>query len=519
VKLPPQVEKLKRALLAEGGLPLVWLVLTAMLLIPVWHQRLLPMLDTPNHLALARAWHNFNDPTYRIMDYYTLRIKPVPYIFFYAFIHWFMYLFSIEVANKLFLSLYLILYPISVLALARAFKRSPWLAVGGFALAFSQPWTYGFSSYLLGTAFMLLGFAALIRYYAEKRNLDLIQILIWSLLAYLCHILPWFIFGLGAIGILLVHWRRWRPGLFAAFAMLPSLALALVAILDEQAEHAYINRGGKFSGMWRDFPTSVIEFPRRVMELFPGNLDTVVLLVLTATVLGLAIWKGTRSSEQTREEQRVLPLLVVLMGLSYVSLPYQVTKPLYWWYVAPRLPSMMAPLILLWPAVKLVGRQRLIMLPMVVACIALPIKLARLYRDFSNRNAPFIRLLGELPRGSSTMVVTRGMMRGQHSEEESGDPSTSAPVYWHFSSWPMALHGGYDPYLFDQGVPVRPRVTLRAPSWSTPDTFDIRQAPDFDYYLVRFAPAQMESEPSLKLIDQVGDWSLFQRTARLTDEP
>jgi hypothetical protein len=513
------VENAKRLLLAEGGLPLVWIVLTVMVLIPVWHQRLLPMLDTPNHLALARAWHNFSDPSYHIADYYTKRIRPVPYVFFYAFIHWCLYVVSIETANKLFLSLYLIIYPLGVLSVARAFKRSPWLAVGGFALAYSQPWIYGFSSYLLGTAFMLFGFAAVIRYFENKRSGDLIQILVWSLLSYLCHILPWFVFGLCSIGILIVHWRKWRTGVMAALAMQPSLALAVYTLLDEQAEHTYINRGNKFSGIWRDFPTSVIEFPRRVMELFPGNLDTLVLLVIVATIVGLAIWKGTRSQEQTREEQKVLPLVLLLMGLTYVSLPYQVTKPLYWWYLSPRLPSMMAPFLLVWPAAKLVGRQRLLMLPVVAMCIALPIKLARLYRDFSNRNAPFMRLVAELPRGSATLVVTRGMMRGQHSEEESGDPSSSAPVYWHFSSWPMAIHGGYDPYLFDQGIPVRPRVTLRSPPWSATDSFDLRQAPDFDYYLVRFAPPNMEGEPSLKLLDQVGDWSLFQRTAKLTDEP
>jgi hypothetical protein len=206
MKLP--LDRWRRLLLAEGGLPLVWLVLTVIVLIPVWHQRLLPMLDTPNHLALARAWHNFNDPSYHISDFYTLRIRPVPYLFFYTFIHWCMYVFSIEVANKLFLSIYLILFPLSVLSLARALKRSPWLAVGGFAFAFSQPWTYGFSSYLLGTVFMMFAYAALIRYLADKRTRDLILILTFSLLAYFCHILPWFVFGLGAIGVLLVHWKR-----------------------------------------------------------------------------------------------------------------------------------------------------------------------------------------------------------------------------------------------------------------------------------------------------------------------
>src|SRR3954469_18658112 len=77
------VRQLRRLLLAEGGLPIVWIALTVVALVPVWHQRMLPMLDTPNHLALIRGWHSFHDPSYKIADYYKLRVRPVPYFLFY----------------------------------------------------------------------------------------------------------------------------------------------------------------------------------------------------------------------------------------------------------------------------------------------------------------------------------------------------------------------------------------------------------------------------------------------------
>jgi hypothetical protein len=510
---------LRRYALAEGGLPLVFILLTVLALVPVWHQRLLPMLDTPNHLALARMWHSYNDPQYRIAEFYTLRIRLVPYIFSYWFLHMLMYVVSIETANKLFLSLYLILFPLSILQLARAFKRSPWLAVGAFPLAFNQNWIYGFSSYLMGTAFMFFSFASLVRYYQNGRTRHLIVILVGTVLAYLCHIMPWFIFGCGAIGILVLRWRDWRRGVRAAAVMFPSLALALAAVVQEQSEHAYMNKGGKFAAAWRDFPTSVMEFPRRVMEIIPGNLDYAILTVLALTVLALLIWKGRRVEGETDEERKTLPLVLIIMGLAYITIPFQIHRPFAWWYVAPRVPSMMAPFLLLLPSARLKGWHRFVMLPVIVCAIVLPLKLARLYRDFSVRNAPFMRLVAQIPNGVSTLVVARGMMRGPHSEEESGDPATAGPVYWHFSSWPAAFHGGFDPYMFDQGVPVRPRVLLRAPDWTKPDTFDIRQAPEFEYYLVRFAPPPMESEPSIKLVDQVGDWSLFRRVYKMTDEP
>src|SRR5206468_3809972 len=163
------------------------------------------------------------------------------------------------------------------------------------------------------------------------------------------------------------------------------------------SEKTYLRTGDGFAGSWRDFPTAVMEFPRRVMELFPGALDTVVLCVIGATVLGVCIWQRRREGRRVLTEHDRL-LRWVLAAL------------------------------------------------MIIAAIVLPLKLARLYRDFSNRNAGFFKLVAELPRGANTLVVVRNMMRGPGSEEKSGDSASSGPVYWHFSSWPMALNGGYGPY-------------------------------------------------------------------------
>ena len=107
-----------------------------------------------------------------------------------------------------------------------------------------------------------------------------------------------------------------------------------------------------------------------------------------------------------------LVALRTFLGVIYLSLPYGITKPMSWWYVSPRIPALMAPLLLLFPLGRLVGKERVVMIPLIVACCVLPLKLAQLYRSFSNRNAGFMHLLAEVPRGSKTMVVVRGMMRG-----------------------------------------------------------------------------------------------------------
>jgi hypothetical protein len=117
------------------------------------------------------------------------------------------------------------------------------------------------------------------------------------------------------------------------------------------------------------------------------------------------------------------------------------------------------------------------------------------------------------------MVVVRGMFKveGGDAPESSGDPASSAPVYWHFGSWPMALGGGYSPYLFNQGIPIRPKVQLKVPPANKPDTFDIRQAPEFDYYLVKDPLEEMDHEPALELVDQDGQWKLYQRVEKISE--
>lgn len=519
------LRQLKRGFLAEGGLPLIWIALTVLALVPIWSQRLLPHLDTPNHLALVRGWHEYNKPEWRIAEFYKVRVRPVPYFLFYLSINLLMYVTDIETANKLYLSSYVILYPLSILALARALKRSPWLALGGFLLCFNQNWIYGFSSFLMGTVFLFFSLAALLRYLDGGRRRDVIGLGVLALLCYFSHVETWFCFGLAAIALLLLYWRDWRRGLWASLAMLPSLLFAVAAVLEEKHDRSYFKTDREvttFSAAWRDFPTSVMEFPRRVMELFPGNLDTLILVILSVTVLGLCISRGTWLPDDSKPQRKRLGTLLILWFVTYLTLPYQIFKPMAWWYVAPRLPAMMAPLMLMLPALPTVaGWTRVVFVPLIACAIALPLHFSALYRSFSARNAPFMKLITKLPRGATVLVVVRNMMRGPTSEETSGDPASSGPVYWHFSSWPMALNGGYSPYLFDQGIPLQPRKEkkLKAPNWTTPDTFNLRQAPEFEYYIVRDATDELNREPSIKAIERYGDWTLYKRIYDSTDEP
>jgi len=64
-----------------------------------------------------------------------------------------------------------------------------------------------------------------------------------------------------------------------------------------------------------------------------------------------------------------------------------------------------------------------------------------------------------------------------------------------------------------------PKKKVTAPALSEIDLFDPREAPDFEYYIVRGPDDNMERQPSLKVTERHGDWVTFKRIYSMTDEP
>lgn len=510
--------RLRRLALADGGLPIVWLTLTIVMLLPIWGQRLVPFQDAPNHMALIRAWHNFHDPAYRIAEFYDLRVRLVPYFLHYSVVHLLMYVFPIEVANKLFVSGYLVGFPLSVLAFARAIKRSPWLALGAFGLAFNICYAYGFWSYSAGSCFMFLSWALLIRWLDGGRKLLLLWLGISTTLAYLGHVMPWFVLGLGCGAILLLWVRRdWKRTLLAIPPLLPSVGLAVAAMIEERNARAYMKHRGAFNATWYDGWFLLKRLYHWTIDICPDNFGVWVLAVIAATVIGLWAWRGARIDGTFGQvHDRLLTRLIVILALMYVLLPHQVKQPMAWWFITERIPGMMMPLFLLLPAARLDGWKRLVVLPMVLACLLFPLHLWRHYRVFNARYQPFIRLVDKIPVGATTYVVSRPR---SWFTEIPADDVTIVTVDEHATSWPMALKGGYSPFLFDQGIPVRPRVRLRAPPYRSPIPFTLDQAPEFDYLLIQNAPREIATIPVLEQVGALGNWVLLKHRRDITDEP
>jgi hypothetical protein len=485
-------------------------LLAVVALLPVWSARVLPMLDIPAHLALVRGWHDIGDGSYRIAESYALRIRPVPYLLYYACVHGLMHVVSIETANKLVLSAYLLALPVSAATLARALGRSPWLGLGAFALAYNPAWTFGYASYLTSVPALFFALAALCAWLDRGERRALVGFAALSLLTYFGHVLTWGALAATTFVFFLTDRAPRARRAQAALSLAPSLALFVITLVDERASRAYAHGAieaspratDAFVGTWRTPLEAVAELPRRTLDIFPGHIDTAVLVVVTLATVVMA-WKAGIGGS------RRLLIVIAVVAAMWLLLPYEIRKPVVFFQISGRLPPLLATLCLLLPAVREGEEPRVVLAPPVVASLVLFGTLTVLYRDFDRRNRAFFSIVDALPRGTSTLVIAREMMTGEHPEEKSGDPATSAPMYWCWNSWPAALKGGYAPYAFDQGVPIVPVRRLVVPPFPPPDDLAIEQAPDFDFYLLRRPTDRQRSALGWREVRAAGEWVLF----------
>ena len=126
-------------------------------LVPLWVPRFLPLLDMPDHLDAIAIWHRYHNDSWGYSKYYQLNLIPLPYWGYFLPVHLLSYLMPIEIANKVYLSAYALLLPVSTAVLARQMGRSHWLALFSFPLVFNMNFSYGFITFCAGL--VVLSFA------------------------------------------------------------------------------------------------------------------------------------------------------------------------------------------------------------------------------------------------------------------------------------------------------------------------------------------------------------------------
>ncbi len=168
----------------------LFLLLILIHLIPLWSFRYFPSQDGPAHLENAMILKEYHNPeSTALREYYVLNPHPSPNWFGHLILAGLMSLFPILIAEKIFLSGYIILFPLAVRYALRSIRPDAgFLAVLSFPFIYSYPLHMGFYYF----CYSLVIWIFLIGYWLRHRTRltaarTLMLCLLWLLL-YFTHL-------------------------------------------------------------------------------------------------------------------------------------------------------------------------------------------------------------------------------------------------------------------------------------------------------------------------------------------
>ena len=302
----------KKEWLLIGGLGVVYLL-------PLWLFPYIPTQDGVSHVYNAQILTAFNNPDYRFQDYYEINTYPFPNWLSHFSLALLMLVFPPLIAEKVFLSLYVILFPLAIHYFLRAVRGGGYpLVILSFTFIYNYLFLMGFYNFAVSVP---LFFLALGYWWRHKAAMTwprgtLLNLLI--VVTYFAHLIS-YAFTLFSIALLAVFYfrRNFRRVIITGCYLLPAAALLLV----------YLPTSDLLAGEPPEFGIG------RVGELF-NNLIGMHVLVAYAepptwisgavsavllSLIGATFWQNRRAAEETAFGQRVfLWLAGVLFGLYFI---------------------------------------------------------------------------------------------------------------------------------------------------------------------------------------------------------
>lgn len=209
-------------------------------LIPIWYFDYLPLQDYPNHLARLSILCNYEHSDF-YKQHFTVDffkgLSPLPYLALDLFVSRLAALITVDSAMRLFISLYVVVYMISLFLLASDMKRDfGLLLLLNLPVMYSSFFHFGFLNFMFSIPLFLLTIWSLRRYEERKDALNIVLFGILSLLLYLSHVFTYFLFliflfGYLAAGIIVKHRSQRGMGVSSRCLSVKEYAYPLIAVL------------------------------------------------------------------------------------------------------------------------------------------------------------------------------------------------------------------------------------------------------------------------------------------------
>jgi hypothetical protein len=452
----------------------------ALMAAPLWVGRFLPLLDLPQHLAIATVLLHHGDPAWRLAEYFQpQRTELTPYWTHYLALESLGRLMPVGAAARVVLTAYVFALPWAVMALARALGRTAAAGLLAAPLALNANLYYGFIAYCSGVVLLLFGLALLVRQLDAPRPGRAAGLVVLAAAIFFTHVQAFAFLALAAPVLAFAgEGPAWRRALRALPLAPTALGLFVpwlyLGTTPRPGAERYFPPLGEPGARYEGLGDRVAGLPAAIAGSYQDHSDDWLLGAWAVTVT-LAAWSSRRSAaagETVGGGRKALALVATALVCS-LALPFSIQGQ---WNIGPRFAWVMA---LLLPTLI---RRPPVWVPAATLVLAgaVAAHAAWHHARFDREAGPFDRALGALPPGAHVLGLIHDP-RGQVLERW---------PYLHFEQYAVVRGGGLAAHSFATHAPmpvrVRPEARAPVPSVWRPQDFRYHlHGKSFDHFLVR----------------------------------
>lgn len=234
-------------------------------IIPIWYFDYLPLQDYPNHLARLTICslyeHSDFYRNYFKIDFFN-SVSPLPYITLDLFVNRLFSFIEIEKAMRLFITLYIVFYVLSLYLLSRRLRLDlSFLLLINIPLIYSWFFFTGLLNFIFSIPLFLFSVWAIERYDANRNISNIFLIGLFSIFIYFTHIFTFLIFLVFLSCYLLVRKLKARESILLLASVSLSLFFSINSGLVDIPVNTMNSLLDKFKGLFMLFfylPNSLI---------------------------------------------------------------------------------------------------------------------------------------------------------------------------------------------------------------------------------------------------------------------
>ena len=302
----------KRGALLIGGLIVIYLL-------PIWLFPYFPTQDGVSHVYNSQILTEYSNPKYEFTDYYEINWYPFPNWLSHFSLAILMFVFPPLIAEKIFLSLYVILFPFAIYYFLNAIQRGRYaLVILNFTFIYNYLFLMGFYNFAVSVPLFLLALGYWWKHKEQMKGKRIVLLNLLIVVTYFAHLIS-YAFILFSIALLaLFHFKRdFKRILITGCYLLPA-ALLLLAYLPtsdllagEPPEFGFGRIGELFSNL--------IGMHVLISFTDPPSWLSVTVSAFLLFLVVVTIWKnrGETTAEHTGQKA-FLGLAGVLFGLYFI---------------------------------------------------------------------------------------------------------------------------------------------------------------------------------------------------------